>query len=209
MEDILNVYHRPYDPRYPVVCMDESTKQQVKETKKPLAISPGQPERFDHEYERNGVAHLFMFSEPLAGKRFVEIRDQHTKAEWVECMCKIVENEYPDALKISIVLDNLSTHTPEAFYNFLPPEKARAILDRLEFHFTPKHGRWLNMAEIEFSALQRECLDRRIPDRGTLIREIAAWQEQRTGANKKVDWQFTTADARIKLKRFYPVIKVC
>ena len=206
MEDILNVYHRTYDPLYPVVCMDESTKQQIRETKVPIPIGPGQPERIDHEYERNGVGHLFMFSEPLAGRRFVEIRDQHTKAEWVECMSKLVEQEYPEALKITVVLDNLSTHTPEAFYDFLPPQKARSILDRLEFHFTPKHGSWLNMAEIEFSALQRECLDRRIPDRATLVDEIAAWQKQRNSTSKKVDWQFITSDARVKRTRFYPVI---
>lgn len=206
MEDVLNVYHRSYDPDHPVVCMDESTKQQIKETQVSIPMKPGHPERIDHEYERNGVGHLFMFSEPKAGRRFVEIRDQHTKKDWVECMRKMAEEEYPLAKKITIVMDNLATHAPESFYEYLPAAQARTILDRLEFHFTPKHGSWLNMAEIEFACLNRECLDRRIPDRETLVKEVSAWQSQRNRKSSKIDWQFTTADARIKLKRLYPVI---
>ena len=205
MEDVLNVYERPYDPEYPVVCMDESSKQQIFETRIPQAATPGKPARIDYEYERNGVGHLFMFVEPLGGKRSVQVRDQHTKKEWTECMRDLVEVQYPGSKKITVVMDNLATHTPEAFYEFFPAEVARKLLDKIEIHYTPKHGSWLNIAEIEFAALNRECLNRRIADRQTLLREIAAWQTARNSKKSKVDWQFKTTEARIKLKRLYPV----
>lgn len=208
MEDVLEVYKRPYDPKRPLICMDEMPKQLLAEVQEPLPTQPGLPERVDYEYKRNGVADLFMLFEPLVGKRYVEITDQRRRLEWAQVMRKLSDQLYPEAEKIVVVLDNLNTHTPAAFYLAFEPEEARRLVQRFEFHFTPKHGSWLNMAEIELSALVRQCLDRRIPDKVTLIREVEAWEEQRNADVVKVHWQFTTADARIKLKNLYPQIQV-
>jgi hypothetical protein len=204
MEDVLEVYHRPYNPHYPVVCFDESSKQQVKETRIPIAMEPGQPERYDCEYERNGVSNLFMVFEPLAARRQVAVTDQRTALDYAAQMQQLVDVHYPDALKIVVVQDQLNTHRAASLYKAFPPAEARRILDKLEFHFTPKHGSWLNMAEIELSVLARQCLARRIPDQQHLKQEVAAWQQSRNARNHTVDWQFTTTDARIKLKRLYP-----
>jgi transposase len=187
--------------------MDEMPKQLLAETREPLSSEPSQPRRVDYEYEREGVANLFMLFEPLAGKRYVETTDQRTRQDWAEVMRKLSDELYPEADKIVVVLDNLNTHTPASFYVAFEPEEARRLAKRFEFHFTPKHGSWLNMAEIEFSALARQCLDRRIPDQGTLAHEVQAWQEQRNTETVKVHWRFTTADARIKLRRLYPMIE--
>jgi len=207
MEDVLEVYQRPYDARYPVVCMDESSKQCVKETRPVLPMKPGQSERYDAEYERNGVAHLFMFCEPLAGRRTLRVADTHGALEWAEGVRMLVEEQYPQARKITLVMDNLNTHTGASLYKAFPPERARQLLEKLEFCNTPKHGSWLNIAEIEFSVLSRQCLNRRLPDIDTVRRETTAWAERRnTQDNVRVDWQFTTDDARIKLKHLYPVV---
>lgn len=207
MEEVLEVYHRPYDPHYPVVCFDESSKQQVKETRIPIAMEPGQPERYDCEYERHGVSNLFMVFEPLAARRQVAVTDQRTALDYAAQMQQLVDVHYPDALKIVVVQDQLNTHRAASLYKAFPPAEARRILDKLEFHFTPKHGSWLNMAEIELSVLARQCLDRRIPDQQHLKQEVAAWQQSRNARNHRVDWQFTPADARVKLKRLYPSIQ--
>ena len=204
MEDVLALYHEPYDPLYPVVCFDETSKQLIKETRLPLPAQPGQVQRYDYEYERNGVRNLFLFFEPLAGRRHLKVTERRTKKDWAECMKYLVDDLYPDAEKIRVVLDNLNTHNPAALYEFFPPAEAKRILDKLEFHFTPKHGSWLNMAEIEFSVLTRQCLDRRIPDADTLCQEVSAWDSDRNTNATKVNWQFTTEDARIKLERLYP-----
>lgn len=203
MEDILEIYKKPYDPRYPVVCMDETTKQLVREVASPIPMSFGKPARYDYGYERNGVGDIFMFFEPLRGWRHVEVREHHRTQEWVGCM-EILAAQYSKAEKIIVVLDNLLTHRPSAFYEIYPPEKARVLVDRFEFHYTPVHGSWLNMAEIALNMLSRECLDRRIPDLATLKGEIAAWERDSNARNKSVDWRFTTEDARIKLKKLYP-----
>jgi len=207
MADVLAVYHRPYDPNYPVVCFDESSKQQVKETRIPIAMEPGQPERYDCEYERNGVSNLFMVFEPLAARRQVAVTDPRTALDYAAQMQQLVDVHYPDALKIVVVQDQLNTHRAASLYKAFPSAEARRVLDKLEFHFTPKHGSWLNMAEIELSVLARQCLDRRIPDQPHLQQEVAAWQQSRNAQNYTVDWQFTTAEARIKLKRLYPSIQ--
>lgn len=206
MEDILDVYTRPYDPAQPVVNMDETSKQLVAETRPPLPTQPGQPERIDYEYRRNGVCDLFLFCEPLRGWRNITVTDRRTKADWAQCIKELVDIHYPMAEKITLVMDNLNTHTPAALYEVFPPAEAKRVLDRLEIHYTPKHGSWLNIAEIELSALGRQCLDQRIPDRAALIQAVAAWQEARNAREGKVDWRFTTADARIKLKHLYPAI---
>jgi hypothetical protein len=204
MEDVLDVYTRPYDSRYPCVCLDETSKQLVGETRVPLPPQPGQPQRYDYEYERNGVSNLFMLSEPLAGWRHVEVTQRRTKQDYAHQLKALVDVHYPSALKISLVHDNLNTHTPSALYETFCPEEAKRILDKLEIHYTPKHGSWLNMAEIELSVLSRQCLDRRIPDPETLKREVVAWEHQRNSQTRTIDWHFTTTDARIKLKRLYP-----
>jgi hypothetical protein len=206
MEDVLSIYMRPYDPRTPVVCFDETSKQQVIEKQVPLPPEPGQPERYDYEYERNGVSNLFMLSEPLAGWRHVEVTDRRTKQDYAYQMKALVDVHYPDAEWITIVHDQLNTHDPSALYETFEPQEAKRILDKLEIHYTPKHGSWLNMAEIELSVLARQCLDRRIPDQDTLKREVAAWEERRNTQSRTIDWQFKTEDARIKLKRLYPSI---
>ncbi len=207
MEDVLDVYTRPLDPKHPQVCFDESSKQQVKEVRTPLPGAPGQPARYDTEYERNGVSNLFMFFAPLENWRHVKVTDQRTAVDWAQCMRELVDVQFPDAERIVLVQDNLNTHTPAALYAAFPPEEAKRIWDKLEFHYTPKHGSWLNMAEIELSVVSRQCLDQRIPDQATLIREVAAWEAERNARQATVHWRFTTADARIKLKHLYPVIE--
>lgn len=208
MEDVLEVYTRPYDPKRPQVCMDETTKQLVADILEPIPAQPGQTERIDYEYKREGVADLFMFCEPLAGKRFVKVTDQRTRKDWAEAMRDLSDRIYPQAEKIVIVMDNLNTHSPASFYATFEPEEARRLINRFEFHFSPKHGSWLNMAEIELGVLIRQCLTRRIANKATLESEVNAWQNDRNVKVVKVDWRFTTADARIKLKHLYPVIHV-
>jgi hypothetical protein len=204
MEDVLEVYQRPYDVNNPLVCMDESSKQQIQEVRTPIPAAPGRVERYDSEYERNGVSNLFVFFEPLQGWRHLEVTDQRTAVDWAEQIRDLVDVHYPEAERITLVMDNLNTHTPASLYKAFRPEEARRILERLEIHYTPKHGSWLNMAEIEFSVLSKQCLDRRIPDQDTLKREVHAWQEQRNAGASTMNWRFTTEDARIKLKRLYP-----
>jgi len=206
MESVLDVYHLPYDPDYPVVCFDESSKQLVAEKRIPIPAKPGQLERYDYEYKRNGVRNLFMFFSPLAAWRHVKVTEQRTHLEWAYCMKDLVDVHFPEAICIRLIQDNLNTHNPAFLYQVFQPVEAKRIIDKLEFHFTPKHGSWLNMAETEFSVLSRQCLDRRIGDEATLIREIAAWEDKRNMAEATVDWQFTTKDARIKLKKLYPSI---
>ena len=208
MEDILEVYTRPYDPKRPQVCMDETSKQLLSDLQEPLPAKPGQPERYDYEYEREGVANLFMFVEPLAGKRKVKVTGRRTKKDWAQAMRELAEVDYPEAEVIVVVMDNLNTHSPASFYETFDPEEARRLVGRFEFHFTPKHGSWLNMAEIELSALGRQCLAGRIADQPTLITETRAWEEERNASVVKVHWRFTTADARIKLAHLYPRIQV-
>jgi hypothetical protein len=204
MEVVLDIYKRPFDPRFPVVCMDESTKQLIKEVCEPLPLSPEHGERIDYEYERNGVGHLFMFFEPLGGFRKVCIEESHTKREWVKTVKELMNTKYKDAEKVTLVMDNLATHSPAAFYEFLPCEEARQLLRRLDFQYTPKHASWLNMAEIEFSVLSKECLDRRIADLPTLKDEIGHWSNRRNKKTNGANWQFTTEDARVKLRKLYP-----
>ena len=207
MEDDLEVYKLPYDPQHPLICMDEMPKQLLADKQELLPAQVGTPTRQDYEYKRNGVADLFIVFEPLQGKRFVEITEKRRKVEWATVMKQVAAVLYPQAEKIIVVLDNLNTHTPSAFYETFEPEEARRLVERFEFHFTPKHGSWLNMAEIELSALVRQCLDRRIPDTQTLAQEVQAWQQQRNDEVVKVRWQFTTNDARTKLKHLYPQIQ--
>jgi hypothetical protein len=207
MEDVLEVYTRPYDPKRPQVCLDECSKQLVAETRRPLPAEPGQVERYDYEYERCGTSNLFMLFEPLAGQRHVKVTERRTAVDFAQVVRDLVDVHYPDAEKIVLVLDNLNTHKPASLYQAFAPDEARRLLERLDIHYTPKHGSWLNMAEIELSALATQCLDRRIADSATLTREVAAWQAQRNAAQSTVEWRFTTADARLKLKRLYPSIQ--
>jgi hypothetical protein len=204
MEEVLDLYSQPEDPNYPLVCFDEASKQLTKETHLPQATQPGQVAREDYQYERNGTANLFMFSAPLLGWRHVDVTDQRTQIDYAYQMKWLVDVGFPDALQIRIVQDNLNTHVKASLYKAFEASEARRILNRLDFHYTPKHGSWLNMAEIELSVLSRQCLDRRIPDKETLKTEIAAWEKRRNENANKVDWQFTTEDARIKLKHLYP-----
>jgi transposase len=206
MEDVLEVYQRPYDPKRPLVCFDEGTKQQVKETRLPLPLLPGQAAKYDYEYERNGTSNLFMFFAPLEAWRHIKATEQRTMIDWAQCMRDLVDVHFPDADRIVVAMDNLNTHKLASLYEAFSPAEARRIAEKLEIHYTPKHGSWLNMAEIELSVLSRQCLHRRIPDRPTLRHEIAAWESQRNAAASTVNWRFTTADARIKLKRLYPTI---
>jgi len=208
MEEVLEVYTRPYDPTRPVVCLDETSKQLVSETRTPLPAEPGQPERVDYEYERQGTANLFMAVEPLTGQRHVTVTDRRTAVDFAQVVKALLEVHYPHAEKVVLVLDNLNTHKPAALYQAFEPAVAWRLLERLEIHHTPKHGSWLNMAEIELSVLNQQCLNRRIPDAVTLVREVAAWQQARNADPRPVNWRFTTADARIKLKRLYPSIQV-
>jgi hypothetical protein len=208
MEDVLDVYKRPYDPKRPLICMDEMPKQLLADLREPIAVGPGYSARSDYEYQRNGVADLFMLFEPLQGKRHIQVEKQRRRIEWAEVMKYLADELYPEADIIVVVMDNLNTHTPAAFYQTYEPEEARRLAQHFEFHFTPKHGSWLNMAEIELSALARQCLDRRLPDIETVLREVQAWQDQRNSEVVKVHWQFTTADARTKLHHLYPRIQV-
>lgn len=207
MEDTLEVYKRPYDVRYPLICMDESSKQHVKEVRQSWAPAPGKPARYDSEYERNGVSNVFMFFEPLQGKRYVEVTDTRTAVDWAHQVRRLVDERYPEAERITLVMDNLNTHAGASLYKAFEPQEARRLLDRLDIHYTPKHGSWLNMAEIELSIISRQCLDRRIPDQESLKREIRAWQESRNACANPMDWRFTTDDARVKLKKLYPTLK--
>ena len=207
MEEVLDVYQRPYDPQRPVVCFDESSKQLIGHGHPPLSQQPGQVQRFDYEYERHGTCNLFMFFEPLPGWRHVKVTDQRTKIDYAHCLKDLVDQHYPEAEVICIVQDNLNTHKPAALYDAFPPEEAHRILQRLEFHYTPKHGSWLNMAEIELNVLANQCLDRRIADKLFLISEVAAWEDERNIQAVSPNWHFSTHDARIKLKRLYPILK--
>jgi hypothetical protein len=204
MEDVLDLYEMPYDPAHPLVCFDETSKQLIRERCTPLPARPGQVECFDYEYRRNGTRNLFMFFEPLACYRHVRVTQRRTMQDFAHCMRWLVDEAYPDARRIRVVLDNLNTHKPAALYETFPPAEANRILKRLAFHFTPKHASWLNMAEIEFSIFTRQCLDRRIPDEDTLQREVKALEDERNSKCVTVNWQFTSEDARIKLKRLYP-----
>lgn len=204
MEDVLSVYMRPYDPKRPVICFDELSKQLVKEVREPIPAETGRKERFDYEYERNGTANIFINSEPLVGRRSVKVTDRRTAIDFAEVVREIVDDQYPDAEKVVLVMDNLNTHKPASLYQAFEPKEARRLLDSLEIHYTPKHGSWLNMAEIELSVLSGQCLSRRIPDKETLVREVAAWEKERNQGECKVKWQFTTETARIKLARLYP-----
>jgi DDE superfamily endonuclease len=206
MEEVLEVYQHPEEPEFPVLCLDETTQQLVKETLNPILAQPGQPERIDYEYERNGTANLFMVCAPMTGWNYVEVTQHRTAIDYAHLLKTIVDDFYPDAIKITIVQDNLNTHSPASLYKAFDPAEARRILEQLEFCFTPKHGSWLNMAEIELSILSRQCLDRRIPDFQTLEQEVMAWQTQRNQQQTWIDWRFTTDDARIKLHRLYPSI---
>lgn len=206
MEDVLAVYQRPDDPRYPLVCMDESSKPQVREVCEPLPAKPGYVHRYDSEYERNGVSNLFLFFEPLTGRRHLSVTDQRTAVDWAHQVRDLVDVHHPDAERITLVMDNLNTHTPASLYKAFAPAEARRLLERLDIHYTPKHGSWLNMAEIEFSILSKQCLDRRIPDQPTLRREVKAWEAERNARASSMDWRFTTEEARIKLKRLYRTI---
>jgi len=219
MEDVLDVYTRPYDPARPQVCLDETSKQLLKDSRPPLpacpkqgehgtaAYRPGVPAREDYEYEREGVANLFLWSEPLAGRRHVTVTARRTKLDFAEVIRELVDVHYPNAEQIVLVLDNLNTHSPASLYAAFPPAEAKRLADRLEIHHSPKHGSWLNMAEIELAILGRQCLDQRIPDVPTLCHEVAAWEATRNARGAAINWRFTTADARIKLQHLYPVIQ--
>ena len=204
MEDVLEVYHRPRDPECPVVCLDETSKQLIAETRVPIPAKPGCPARYDYEYQRNGTANLFMLFAPLEGWRHVEVTDRRTAVDFGQILKELSDKHFPDARKIVLVQDNLNTHRPASLYEAFPAEEARRLVERFEWHYTPKHGSWLNMAESELSVVSSQCLDRRIPDKQMLVDEVAAWQTNRNKKHTKADWQFTTADARVKLKRLYP-----
>jgi len=206
MEDVLEVYHLPYDPDYPVVCMDESCKQMVGEVREPIPCAPGRPVLMDDEYVRKGVAQIFMEVEPLAGRRHVAVSEHRTRKDWALQIKQMLDNRYPNAIKVRLVMDNLNTHNTASLYEMFEPAVARALAERLDIHYTPKHGSWLNMAEIELSVLKGQCLDRRIPDIATMQNEVTAWEKDRNNSARKIVWQFTTPDARIKLKRLYPQI---
>ena len=208
MENVLDVYQQPHDSRRPLICMDESSKQQVKEVRTPIPMKPGQPEKFDNEYERNGVSALFMFFAPLEGWRHVEVTDTRTACDWAHQIKQLVDVHYPEAEVIRLVMDNLNTHTSASLYKAFPPEEAHRIASKLDIHYTLKHGSWLNMAEIELSILSRQCLNRRIPDQDTLKSEVLAWASRRNNIESKMEWRFTTEDARIKLTKLYPTINL-
>lgn len=200
----MEVYHLPYDPDYPLVCMDESCKQLIGEVREPISGKPGCVKKIDDEYVRHGVAEIFMEVEPLAGKRHVAITERRTRKDWAEQIRQMLDERYPDVKKVRLVMDNLNTHSIASLYEAFSPKEARRLAERLEIHHTPKHGSWLNMAEIELSVLKGQCLDRRIADMETMQAKVTAWETDRNNSMKKIDWQFTTADARIKLKRLYP-----
>ena len=206
MEMLLDVYKRPYNPLYPIICMDESPRQLIAETRTPIPASPGKLSKFDYEYRRCGTCNVFLACEPLAGKRMVKITKRRTKKDWAYFLENIAE-ENKDAIKITLVMDNLNTHNPGSLYETFPPEKAKAIWERFDFVYTPKHGSWLNMAEIELNVLTSQCLKRRIDDIEIIRKEAQAWEKHRNNKNAKVNWQFTTKDARIKLTRLYPTLE--
>ena len=207
MEDVLEVYKRPYDPERPMVCLDETSKQLIGEVRTPVPAAPGQVAHYDYEYVRHGVANIFMIFEPLAGRRDVQVTDRRTQTDYAQCLRKISDAMYPDAEQIVLVQDNLNTHSPASLYEAFEPTEAKRLADRFEWHYTPKHGSWLNMAEIELSILDRQCLSRRIDNVNDLRREAKAWEAPRDAAATKANWQFTTADARIKLRRLYPSLE--
>jgi DDE superfamily endonuclease len=203
---VLEVYQRPHDPTCPVVCLDETSRQLISETRVLIAAKPGRPARHDYEYERNGTANLFMLFAPLEGWRHVKVTDRHAAVDYAQVLKELSDTHFPDAGKIVLVQDNLNIHKPASLYEAFPAAEARRLVERFEWHYTPKHGSWLNMAESELGVLSSQCLDRRIPDKQTLTDEVAAWQDRRNKSHAKADWQFTTADARVKLKRLYPAI---
>ena len=204
MEDVLELYAEPYDAKRPKVNFDETSKQLINETRQPLPAQPGRMQRFDYEYERQGTRNLFLFTEPQAGFRHVNVTNQRTMIDFAHQMQWLVDEAYPQAEVIRVVLDNLNTHKAASLYEAFSPEEARRIVKKLEFHYTPKHGSWLNMAEIELSVLQRQCLNRRLPDEATLTREVAAWEKHRNEKQATIDWRFSVTDAREKMKRLYP-----
>jgi hypothetical protein len=206
MEDVLDVYNRPYDSQYPVVCMDESCKQLIGEIKVPVPAAPGHPKLVDDEYVRNGVAEIFLEVEPLGGNRHVEATERRTRVDWARFIKSMLDERYPQAKKVVLVLDNLNTHRISSLYEAYPPAEARRLAQRLEIHYTPKHGSWLNVAEIELSVLKRQCFQERIANLKIMQEEIVAWETNRNNKQAKVNWQFTTAEARIKLKRLYPIV---
>ena len=206
MEDVIEVYHRPHDPDRPVVCVDETSKQLIVETRTPIPAKPGRPRRVDYEYQRNGTANLFMMFAPLEGWRGVKVTDQRAAVDYAQMLKELSDTHFPKASKIVLVQDNLSTHKPASLYEAFPATEARRLVERFEWHYTPKHGSWLDMAESELSVLSCQCLSRRIPDKDTLTKQVAAWQRDRNKKHAKADWQFTTTDARIKLKRLYPTL---
>jgi hypothetical protein len=207
MEQVLDVYTRPADSAYPVICMDELPIQLLGDAQAPLPVTPKHPVRVDYEYVRHGVRNLFLAFDPIAGQRHVSVTTQRTRQEWVAFMRNLADVYYPDAERITVVLDNLNTHTPASFYQVLPPAEAHRLMQRFEFVYTPKHGSWLNMAEIELSVLSRQCLSQRIPDDVTLVQRLTPWTERRNMAHTSVNWRFTTADARITLKKLYPSLE--
>jgi DDE superfamily endonuclease len=207
MEDVLAVYVRPYDPEYPQICMDEVSKQLLSDTRPARPVEPGHAEQQDFEYERHGVCNIFLACEPLAGKRYTKVTVRRTKVDWALFMRELVDVHYPQAKKIVLVMDNLNTHTPAAFYEAFPPAEARRLVEKLEIHHTPKHGSWLNMAEIELSVLSQHPLSQRIGEQTALQQQVATWQQRRNQQAITVDWRFTTADARIKLKHLYPSLE--
>ncbi len=207
MEDVLDVYHRPYDARFPQLCMDEGSKQLLSDKREGTAMQPGTPERVDNEYERHGTMSVFVAVEPLAGKRVIQVSKRRTKKDWAYFLRELIDVQYPEAEKIVLVMDNLNTHSPASFYEAFEPEEARRLTEKLEIHYTPKHGSWLNMAEIELSVLARQCLAGRIPTLEQAQHQVATWQEQRDQMQATIDWRFSSADARIKLKHLYPRVK--
>jgi hypothetical protein len=204
MEDVLEVYHRPYDARVPQVCLDETSKQLLADARPSLGAASGRPARVDYEYRRGGTANLFLACEPLRGRRHVAVTERRTRTDWAHFVKALLDVHYPDAERVVLVMDNLNVHSPGSLYEAFPPAEAKRLADRLELHYTPKHGSWLNIAEIELSVLARQCLDRRIPDQPALVAEVSAWERDRNADQTRVDWRFTTADARIRLKRLYP-----
>lgn len=206
MEEVLDVYKQPYNPDYPQVCMDEKSTQLIGEVRVPLPAEPGEPLRYDTEYTRNGTANIFMAFEPLAGQRYTKVTEQRTKVDWAHFIQELVDQHYPHVEKIRLVMDNLNTHTKASLYEAFDPAEAKRIADKLAIHYTPKHGSWLNMAEIELSHLSRQCLADRIEDKDTLSAEVYTWNTKRNAKNAQVHWQFTTEEARVKLRRLYPII---
>ena len=206
MEEVLDIHKKPYNPQHPVLCMDEMSKQLIGEVRDPLPTAPGKSLKYDTEYIRNRTVNIFMTFEPLAGHRFTQVTDQRTKLDWAHYMKELVDERYPDAASLCVILDNLNTHNKSSLYEAFEPIEAKRIADKLDIHDTPKHGSWLNMAELELSHLRRQCLAQRIAEKGTVITEVQAWTHSRNAKHAKANWQFTTADARVKLRKLYPSI---